>query len=149
MVRLGWQGLMPTMRRFFATVLKLLSKWLLTKEWCSKICYWLSRRIPIGKQACSAFLLYAKATVTRRQEYRRVASIPIFSGSMRKRKNAPNTAQIKDEIRTWYRFERPLGEIIHNRRFFFAWKDGCLMGTYNTLEEATDSLTPREMRRTQ
>ena len=86
MVRLGWQGLMPTMRRFFATVFKLLSKWLLTKEWCSKICYWLSRRIPIGKQACSAFLLYAKATVTRRQEYRRVASITIFSGSMRKRK---------------------------------------------------------------
>ena len=61
----------------------------------------------------------------------------------------PLSEQIKDEIRTWYRFERPLGEIIPNRRFFFAWKDGCLMGTYNTLEEATDSLTPREMRRTQ
>jgi hypothetical protein len=33
-----------------------------------------------------------------------------------------------------------MGEVVHNRRFFFAWKEGCLMGTYNTLEEATESL---------
>ena len=59
---------------------------------------------------------------------------------MRKIKTAINATQIKHEIRTWYAFEGPLGEVLHNRRFFFAWKDGCLMGTYNTLEEATESL---------
>jgi len=75
--------------------------------------------------------------------------LDIFSISMRKRKNPLNAAPIKDEIRSWYRFEGPLGEIAHNRRFFFAWKDGCLMGTYNTLEEATESVAPREMRKTQ
>jgi hypothetical protein len=48
--------------------------------------------------------------------------------------------QIKREVRTWYAFEGPLGEVVHNRRFFFAWKEGCLMGTYNTLQEATESL---------
>jgi hypothetical protein len=48
--------------------------------------------------------------------------------------------QIKREVRTWYAFEGPLGEVVHNRRFFFAWKEGCLMGTYNTLQEATEFL---------
>ena len=55
-----------------------------------------------------------------------------------------NTTQIKHEIRTWYAFEGPLGEAVHNKRFLFAWKDGCLMGTYDTLEEATESLASRE-----
>ena len=49
---------------------------------------------------------------------------------------------------TWYAFEGPLGDVIHNGRFFFAWKEGCLMGTYNTLEEATASLTSGEARET-
>jgi hypothetical protein len=59
---------------------------------------------------------------------------------MRARKIPVVAAPIKDEIRTWYRFEGPLGEIVHNKRYFFAWKDGCLMGTFNTLDEATASL---------
>jgi hypothetical protein len=67
---------------------------------------------------------------------------------MRKYKIADKVARVKPEVRTWYAFERGLGEIIHNKRFFFAWKEGCLMGAYNSLEEATDSLvsgrTPEE-----
>ena len=67
---------------------------------------------------------------------------------MRKSKNASTISPIKPEIRTWYAFEGPLGDVIHDKRFFFAWKEGCLMGTYNTLEEATASLTSRETRET-
>jgi hypothetical protein len=63
---------------------------------------------------------------------------------MRKRKSTPNISPIKPEIRTWYAFEGPLGDVVHNKRFFFAWKEGCLMGTYNTLEEATASLTSKK-----
>ena len=65
---------------------------------------------------------------------------------MRKSKNASTISPIKPEIRTWYAFEGPLGDVIHNKRFFFAWKEGCLMGTYNTLEEATASLTSKQKR---
>jgi hypothetical protein len=65
---------------------------------------------------------------------------------MRKTKSTPNISPIKPEIRTWYAFEGPLGDVVHNKRFFFAWKEGCLMGTYNTLEEATASLTSKKTR---
>jgi hypothetical protein len=65
---------------------------------------------------------------------------------MRKTKNTPNISPIKPEIRTWYAFEGPLGDVVHNKRFFFAWKEGCLMGTYNTLEEATASLSSKKAR---
>ena len=64
------------------------------------------------------------------------------------KKNASNISPIKPEIRTWYAFEGPLGEVIHNKRFFFVWKEGCLMGTYNSLEEATTSLASRKTRET-
>jgi hypothetical protein len=67
---------------------------------------------------------------------------------MRKIKNVSNISSVKPEIRTWYAFEGPLGEVIHNARFFFAWKEGCLMGTYNTLEEATASLASKKRRDT-
>jgi hypothetical protein len=56
-------------------------------------------------------------------------------------KNTPNISPIKPEIRTWYAFEGPLADVVHNKRFFFAWKEGCLMGNYTTLEEATASLS--------
>jgi hypothetical protein len=67
---------------------------------------------------------------------------------MRKLKNSSNISPIKPEIRTWYAFEGPLGDVVHNKRFSFAWKEGCLMGTYNTLEEATASLTSEKTRDT-
>ena len=59
---------------------------------------------------------------------------------MIKPKTQIDVTQVKREIRTWYAFEKPLGEVVHNKRFFFAWKDGCLMGTYSTLGEAMESL---------
>ena len=63
---------------------------------------------------------------------------------MRNTKTGIDATQVKREIRTWYAFEGPLGEVVHNKRFFFAWKDGCLMGTYSTLGEAMGSLEGRE-----
>ena len=67
---------------------------------------------------------------------------------MRKSKAAPIASPTSHETRPWYAFEGPLGDVIHNRRFFFAWKQGCLIGTYNTLEEATASLASNEVRET-
>jgi len=40
----------------------------------------------------------------------------------------------------WYAFEGLWGEVVLNARYFFAWKDGYLIGTYKTLEEAIESL---------
>jgi hypothetical protein len=60
--------------------------------------------------------------------------------SMRRRNVSINAAPIKAEIRNWYAFDGPLGEVVHNAKYFFAWKDGILIGTYNTLGEATASL---------
>jgi hypothetical protein len=72
--------------------------------------------------------------------------LSILSRRMRKTKDTPDILRIKPEIRTWHAFEGPLGDVVHNKRFFFAWKEGCLMGTYNTLEEATASLTSKKTR---
>jgi hypothetical protein len=56
--------------------------------------------------------------------------------------------RIKAEIRNWYTFDGPLGEVVHNAKYFFAWKDGILIGTYNTLGEANGfSLRRRRLRR--
>jgi hypothetical protein len=65
----------------------------------------------------------------------------IFSVSMRNPKNALNPAQIKDEMRNWYAFEGPFGEVVLNARYFFAWKEGHLLGTYTTLKEAMESIS--------
>jgi hypothetical protein len=67
---------------------------------------------------------------------------------MIKIENSSAFSPIKSEIRTWSAFEDPSGDVIHNERFLFAWEEGCLMGTYNTLEEATASPTSRETRET-
>ena len=79
-------------------------------------------------------------------EHRDIFIVTIVLRRMRKSKNASTLSRIKPEIRTWYAFEGALGDVIHNKRFFFAWKEGCLMGTYNTLEEATASLTSKQKR---
>ena len=63
---------------------------------------------------------------------------------MRSTKTGIAATQVKREVRTWYAFDGPSGEVVHNKRFFFAWKDGCLMGTYSTLGEAMESLEGRE-----
>ena len=61
------------------------------------------------------------------------------------------------DVRNWHAFQGPLGEVLHNGRFFFAWKEGRLLGAYTTLEEAMESLrmgeraknTPDQMKRFQ
>jgi hypothetical protein len=44
------------------------------------------------------------------------------------------------EVRNWHAFEGPLGDVVHNGRSFFAWKEGRLLGAYSTLEEAIEAL---------
>jgi hypothetical protein len=61
------------------------------------------------------------------------------NGTNVKNKTSSAISSIKSEIRTWSAFEGPLGDVIHDKRFLFAWKEGCLMGICNTLEEATPS----------
>jgi hypothetical protein len=51
-----------------------------------------------------------------------------------------NASPIKAEIRNWYTFDGPPGEVVHNAKYLFAWRDGILIGTYNTFGEATTSL---------
>src|ERR1700730_3485850 len=93
--------------------------------------------------------IYAKKNRTSSKKVwsnRVIFIVTIVLRRMRKSKNASTMSRIKPEIRTWYAFEGPLGDVIHNKRFFFAWKEGCLMGTYNSLEEATASLTSKQRR---
>ena len=45
-----------------------------------------------------------------------------------------NAQPIKNDndIRNWHAFEGPLGDILHNGRSFFAWKEGRLIGLQNS-----------------
>ena len=61
-------------------------------------------------------------------------------------KKAIAAARISDEILNWYAFEGPFGEVVHNGRYFFAWKEDILIGTYDTLKESVEALKPREGR---
>ena len=45
-----------------------------------------------------------------------------------------------NEVRNWHAFEGPLGDVVHNGRSFFAWREGRLLGAYSTLEEAIEAL---------
>ena len=70
---------------------------------------------------------------------------------MRKKKDTTDSRPIKHEFRTCCAFEGPFGKghsAVHNKRFFFAWRDGCLMGTYDSIGEATESLGSGQRRRT-
>ncbi len=57
-----------------------------------------------------------------------------------------NAQPIKNDndVRNWHAFEGPLGDVLHNGRSFFAWKEGRLIGAYRTLEEAMESLRTGE-----
>jgi hypothetical protein len=46
----------------------------------------------------------------------------------------------KEATNSYYGYRGPLGEIVHQGTSFFARRDGFLIGTYNTLEEALESL---------
>jgi hypothetical protein len=86
--------------------------------------------------------------IQKSMEHSVIFIVTVVLRRMRKLKNASTISPTKPEIRTWYAFEGPSGDVIHNKRFFFAWKEGCLMGTYNTLEEATASLASKKRRDT-
>jgi len=45
----------------------------------------------------------------------------------------------------WYAYRGDLGEIVCNGRYFFAWKDGCLIGTSKKFEEVMEALVCKEM----
>jgi len=79
-----------------------------------------------------------------------------------------NAAQIKDEIRKlnradkseiykwidqeassdvlfeiekdWYAYQGPLGDVVHKGAYFFASKDGFLIGSYETFDDAIAAL---------
>jgi hypothetical protein len=55
-----------------------------------------------------------------------------------KRQTAMYSAHSKREIRTWDAPEASSGEDVHSKQFFIAWDEGCLMGTYDSLEEASE-----------
>jgi hypothetical protein len=43
-----------------------------------------------------------------------------------------------------YSYYGPLGEVSHSGRYFFAWKEAFLIGTYDTFDEAMASLEWKE-----
>ena len=47
-----------------------------------------------------------------------------------------------------YAYQGPLGQVVDNGWYFFAWRDGFLVGTYHTLEQALESLAWRERLKT-
>jgi hypothetical protein len=47
-------------------------------------------------------------------------------------------------IKHWHAYQGLLGEVMHDGRFFFAWKEGRLIGASQTLDEAMESLIWRE-----
>lgn len=49
-----------------------------------------------------------------------------------------------NDVRNWHAFQGPLGEVLYNGRFFFAWKEGRLLGAYTALKEAVESLRAAE-----
>ena len=78
-------------------------------------------------------------------------SRPILEDIMRNKKETIDSRPIKREVRTCCAFEGPFGKgrsVAQNKRFFFAWKDGCLMGAYDSLGEAAQSLGSGQRRRT-
>jgi hypothetical protein len=63
-------------------------------------------------------------------------TLDLFWTHMRKKKDTTDSPPIKHELRTCCAFEGPLGKgrsVARNKRFFFAWRDGCLMGTNDAL----------------
>lgn len=78
-------------------------------------------------------------------------AVPIVSISsiiMRTMRAATNGTRCKPILHNWYTSVVPSGQVVHRDRYFFAWKDGCLIGTYTTRQEARESLAAKEGRRT-
>lgn len=69
------------------------------------------------------------------------------SAFMKKARRATSAAAKQAKIQEWYSFEQPGGEILHDTKYFFAFEDGCWIGTYGTHEEALESLLLRQSAR--
>jgi hypothetical protein len=63
---------------------------------------------------------------------------------MKMTKCANNAARSKAEKQDWYAFESTLGEVLYNAKYFFAFKERCLIGIFKTYEEAKESLVLKE-----
>jgi hypothetical protein len=50
----------------------------------------------------------------------------------------------KLQVSNRYVYQGPLGEIVEGNRYFFAWKDGHLLGTHRTFGEAMESFACSE-----
>ena len=63
-------------------------------------------------------------------------------------KMATKAANAKPLFPTGETFVGTLGQVVHYGKSFFAWQDGCLIGTYTTFDDATESLALRDYRKT-
>jgi hypothetical protein len=61
----------------------------------------------------------------------------------------PEDARSERTFQHQYAYQGPLGQVVHNGWYFFAWKDGCLIGASKTLEETMEALAWRERLKTQ
>jgi hypothetical protein len=52
------------------------------------------------------------------------------------------------DMHHWYAYQGDLGEVVCNGRYFFALKDGCLIGTSKILEEVMEALAWKERLKT-
>jgi hypothetical protein len=74
----------------------------------------------------------------------------IFSRIMRKTSDAIQSAQLNNKIRKLNRTDKHeyqgwLGGVVHKGPYFFASKDGTLIGAYKTFDDAMKALTLEEM----
>jgi hypothetical protein len=51
-----------------------------------------------------------------------------------------NDDHLEDEDRRLRAYLGPLGKMIHVGQYFFVWKEGGQIGTYDSLEEAREAL---------
>jgi hypothetical protein len=60
----------------------------------------------------------------------------------------PDDARSERNFQHWYAYQGQLGQVVHNGWYFFAWKDGCLIGASKALEETMEALAWRERLKT-
>jgi hypothetical protein len=51
-----------------------------------------------------------------------------------------NTGAVVHTARKWETFTLPLGHVVYKGRYYFAWCKGRFTGTYQTLDDAVESL---------
>jgi hypothetical protein len=51
-----------------------------------------------------------------------------------------NTGAAAHAARKWETFTLPLGQVVNKGRYYFVWGRGRFIGTYQTLDDAVESL---------